>query len=167
MSFDSENVLFKPAVGELCIAVPHGTDWGFDSLDPAGVEIKGYDGDYVWMLANRTHYITTHIDRVTFYPVKVKPAANKLTIDELLAGGWYTQDCEYGDAYVLKALGVPFFEDPDMWGEVTWSAIQMQAGWQSAGRCALEAQKEQWAYSSNPPREIYRKGVDFYWYQEL
>lgn len=83
MSFDSENVLFKPGVGEVCIAVPHGTDWGFDSLDPAGVEIKGHDGDYVWMLANRTHYITTPINRVTFHPVQVKPAINNLALGKL------------------------------------------------------------------------------------
>jgi len=63
-----EDVLYRPEVGTTCIAVPHGTDWGFDSLDPAGVVIKAYDGDYVWMIANRTHYITTHIERVTFYP---------------------------------------------------------------------------------------------------
>lgn len=160
---DPEN-LFLPEVGTTCIAVPHGTDWGFNSLDPAGVEIKGYDDDYVWMLANRTHYVTTLVNRVTFHPVQTKPATAKLTLDELLSGGWYTQDCEYGDAYVLKALGVPFLEDPDMWGEVTWTAIQMHAGWPVAARCSLEAQKEHWERSSNPPREIYRKGVHFYYY---
>lgn len=66
----TEEVMFRPAPGTICIAVPHGTDWGFDSLDPAGVEIKAYDGDYVWMLASRTHYITTHIKYVTFHPVQ-------------------------------------------------------------------------------------------------
>lgn len=68
---DFEDVLYRPEVGTICVAVPHGTDWGFDSLDPAGVMIKAYDGDYVWLIANRTHYITTHIDRVTFFPIKL------------------------------------------------------------------------------------------------
>ena len=73
---DFEDVLYRPEVGTTCIAVPHGTDWGFDSLDPAGVVIKAYDGDYVWMIANRTHYITTHIERVTFYPVRQQRKAS-------------------------------------------------------------------------------------------
>lgn len=58
-----------PPVGMTCVAVPHGTDWGFDSLDPVGVVIKAYDGDFVWMLANRERYITTHTNKVKFIPV--------------------------------------------------------------------------------------------------
>lgn len=83
----SDETVYRPSVGETCIAVPHGTDWGFDSLDPAGVVIKAYDGDYVWMLANRTHYITTRTERVTFIPVTPKHKPIEQTLRVVVRGG--------------------------------------------------------------------------------
>lgn len=159
----SEEVLVRPDVGSICIAVPHGTDWGFGSLDPVNVEIKAYDGDYVWMLTNnRSHYISSHINYVTFHAVKAKPERRPLSIHELLSGGWYTKDCDHSDAYVLLAMGVHFFEHPDLWGEVNWAALQMLNGWTSAGRCTPEVYETLRQSGSASPFEIYRKGVHFY-----
>lgn len=152
---DPEN-LFLPEVGTTCIAVPHGTDWGFNSLDPAGVEIKGYDDDYVWMLANRTHYVTTLVNRVTFHPVQAKPERQPLTTEELLAGGWHTEYRDLSSAYVLLAMGVKFYEHPDFWGEVHWELLCMSSGAPAVGR--IDSGSVKWSST-----EIYRDGVHFYW----
>lgn len=104
---NTEEVIFRPAPGTTCIAVPHGTDWGFDSLDPAGVEIKAYDGDYVWMLANRTHYITTNFKCVTFHPVPLQCHQDPTTTENWKTNGrvLYTNDScyefQHGNSYYV------------------------------------------------------------------
>lgn len=160
MLFNSENVVFRPAVGTVCIAVPHGTDWGFDNLDPAGVEIKAYDGDYVWMVANSTHYITTHTERVTFHPVHALAQARQpLTTEQLLAGDWFTRSCDKGSAYILAAMGVKFFTTLDRWANVEWECLRMHKGWAATARGMM-------FQVTTELREIYRDGIHFYWCDE-
>lgn len=103
-------VLCRPQPGTICIAVPHGTDLGLESLDPAGVEIKAYDGDYVWMLTNRTHHVTTHIKHVTFHPAKSAKKSAVLSPKDWKNNGralYISNSCaefQHGDSYYVARV---------------------------------------------------------------
>lgn len=146
-----------PPVGMTCVAVPHGTDWGFDSLDPVGVVIKAYDGDFVWMLANREHYITTHISKLKFFPVatqqRTEATEKPLSVEELQAGGWHIKRYTTEDYYLLAVMGLSFLDEIRSWSAPDGrNSIEMPKGWPKAGKTVGPHQPE-----------IYRKGVHFYW----
>lgn len=102
-----------PPVGMTCVAVPHGTDWGFDSLDPVGVVVKAYDGDFVWMLANRERYITTHTNKVKFIPVATqRPPARQNTDNAYSHCAWRLKSAgPLGDQYATSC-GKTAYSDP-------------------------------------------------------